>query len=71
MKVAYFFIGHIYYIYKGTMSRKDYLRESRKLNKNVLTIEESENAVLTESVFETTSETTAVLHAELIDQSDY
>ena len=54
------------------MSRKDYLREWRKLNKNVLTREEGENAVLTESVFETTSETATVLHhGELTDQSDY
>ena len=54
------------------MSRKDYLREWRKLNKNVLTREEGENATLTESVFETTSETATVLHhGELTDQSDY
>ena len=55
------------------MSRKDYLREWWKLNKNVLTRrEEGENAVLTESVFETTSETTTVLHhEELTDQPDY
>ena len=54
------------------MSRKDYLREWRKLNENVLTREEGENAVLTESVFETTSETATVLrHGELTDQSDY
>ena len=44
------------------MFRKDYLREWRKLNKNVLTREEAENAALTESVFETTSETATVPH---------
>ena len=54
------------------MSRKDYLREWWKLNKNVLTREEGENAVLTESVFEARSETATVLHhGELTDQSDY
>ena len=72
MKLAYFFIGCIYYIYKVlAMSRKNYSREWQKLNKNVLTREQGGNAVSTASVFETTSETTTVLHAELTDQSDY
>ena len=57
LKHSYFFIGYIYYIYKSIMSRKDYLREWQKLNEYVLTREEGENAVLTESVFQTTSET--------------
>ena len=72
MKLAYFFIGCIYYIFKVlAMSRKNYSREWQKLNKNVLTREQGGNAVSTASVFETTSETTTVLHAELTDQSDY
>ena len=54
------------------MSRKENLKEWRKLNKNVLTREEGENAVLIKSVFETTSETATVLHhGELTDQPHY
>lgn len=37
----------------------------------MLTREEGENAVLTESVFQTTSETATVFHAELTSKSDY
>ena len=53
------------------MSRKDYLREWQKLNEYVLTREEGENAVLTKSVFQTTSEAATVFHVELTSKSDY
>ena len=65
------FLQVTYIIFTKLPSKKDCLREWWKLNKNVLTGEASENAVFTESVFETTSGTTTTVHAELTDESDY